>query len=291
MKTRLIKISYLIFLVATVLVSCSDDELSSEEQFNLDVALIDEYISVNNLQNVKTTPSGLRYISNSIGNGEFHAQGEYAVVHYEGKRTDGTIFDTSLDGDPFTFQVATGSVIAGFDEGVRNINIEASGTIIIPSYLGYGSGGSGSIKANEVLVFDIEVLSEMQILLLDLEKMDEYLSTSSLSNILDTQSGILYEITTAGAGDNVKTGDEVSINYKGYLLNGVVFDQNTTGTFDYTVGTDGLIEGWVEAVSLLNKGAKGTFVIPSTLCYGRTGFNTIPPNTVLIFDIEIIDIK
>ena len=131
----------------------------------------------------------------------------------------------------------------------------------------------------------------MQILLLDLEKMDEYLSTSSLSNILDTQSGILYEITTAGAGDNVKTGDDVSINYKGYLLNGVVFDQNTTGTFDYTVGTDGLIEGWVEAVSLLNKGAKGTFVIPSTLCYGRTGFNTIPPNTVLIFDIEIIDIK
>ena len=291
MRMSLMKKCILLFSIISVFWSCSgDSELSLEEQLSVDVAKIDAYISANNLTNVQVSGSGLRYISTSVGNGELHEPGDIAVIHYEGKLLDGSTFDSSLDRDPFVFQVGVGSVIAGFDEGVRNINIEGSGIILIPSYLGYGSGGSGSIGANEVLIFDIQVLSDAQINDLDFAKMDEYVSASSLEDLEETDSGIIYKITTAGQGDNAKDGDEVAISYKGYLLDGTVFDQSTS-TFDYTVGTDGLIAGWNESVYLLNEGAKGTFIIPSTLAYGRSGANAIPPNTVLIFDIELVEIK
>lgn len=292
MKISLVKKYILLVSAAAFLGACSgDSEPSFEEQLNIDVAKIDAYIAVNNLTNVEVTSLGLRYISTSSGNGDFHEPGEFAVIHYEGRLLDGSIFDSSLDRDPFAFQVGTGSVIAGFDEGVLNINIEGSGTIIIPSHLGYGSAGSGSIGANEVLIFDIEVLSDAQITDLDFAKMDEYLSTTSLEDVEETESGIIYKITAVGQGDNAKDGDEVAISYKGYLLDGTVFDESTTGTFDYTIGTDGLIAGWDESVYLLNEGAKGTFIMPSPLGYGRSGFNSIPPNTVLIFDIELVEIK
>ena len=292
MKISLVKKYILLASVTALLGSCSgDSELSIEEQLNIDVAKIDAYIAANNLNNVQISGTGLRYISTSGGNGALHEPGDFAVIHYEGKLLDGSIFDSSLDRDPFAFQVGTGSVIAGFDEGVININIEGSGIVLIPSYLGYGSGGSGSIGANEVLVFDIQVLSDAQIIDLEFAKMDEYISTTSLEDVEETESGIIYKITTAGQGDNAKDGDEVAISYKGYLLDGTVFDESGTVTFDYAVGTDGLIDGWDESVYLLNEGAKGTFIMPSPLGYGRSGFNTIPPNTVLIFDIELVEIK
>lgn len=292
MKISLVKKYILLASVTAILGSCSgDSELSLEEQLNIDVAKIDAYIAANNLNNVQISGTGLRYVSNSVGNGALHEPGDFAVIHYEGKLLDGTIFDSSLHRAPFSFQVGTGSVIAGFDEGVISINIEGSGIVLIPSYLGYGSGGSGSIGVNEVLIFDIQVLSDTQIIDLELAKIDEYVSTSSLENVEETESNIIYKITTTGKGDNAKDGDEVAISYKGYLLDGTVFDQSTTTTLDYTVGRDGLIDGWNESVYLLNEGAKGTFIIPSPLGYGRSGFNTIPPNTVLIFDIELVEIK
>jgi FKBP-type peptidyl-prolyl cis-trans isomerase FkpA len=292
MRISLVKRYILLVSVTVVLGSCSgDSELSIEEQLSIDVALIDAYIAANNLSNVQISGSGLRYVSTSGGNGELHEPGDFAVIHYEGKLLDGSIFDSSLDRDPFAFQVGTGSVIPGFDEGVRNINIEGSGIVLIPSYLGYGSRGSGSIGANKVLIFDIQVLSESQITDLDFAKMDEYISTTSLEDVEVTASGINYKITTAGQGDNAKDGDEVAISYKGYLIDGTVFDESTTGTFDYTVGLDGLIDGWKESVYLLNEGAKGTFIMPSALGYGRSGNNVIPPNTVLIFDLELVEIK
>lgn len=292
MKISLIKKYILLFSVTAILGSCSgDSELTLEEQLSIDVAKIDAYIAANNLVNVQVSSTGLRYVSNSSGNGQLHEPGEFAVIHYEGKLLDGSIFDSSLDRDPFAFQVGVGAVIAGFDEGVRNINIEGSGIVLIPSYLGYGNGGSGSIGANEVLIFEIQVLSDGQIIDLDFAKMDEYLSTSTLEDVEETASGIIYKITAEGQGDNAKDDDEVAISYKGYLLDGTVFDESASGTFDYTVGADGLIDGWNESVYLLNEGAKGTFIIPSPLGYGRSGFNAIPPNTVLIFDIELVEIK
>lgn len=279
--------------VAVMLWSCGGDpELSAEEQFAIDNEKIDAYIAANNLQNVQTTNSGLRYAITEEGSGNFPVIQELVVVHYKGNLLNGSTFDSSYDrGAPFTYTFGVGQVIPGFDQGVQNISEEAKGIIIIPSYLAYGAAGSGSIGANEVLVFEIEVLSDAQILEIDLEKIDEFISSNSLTDVVETNSGLNYVITKEGTGDNAKEGDDISLKYKGYLLDGTVFDETTSGTYEYTIGQVGLIDGWEEAVFLLNEGAKGTFMLPSGLGYGKSGNQTIAPNEVLIFDIELVSIN
>ena len=94
------------------------------------------------------------------GSGAEAANGRSVSVHYTGKLTDGTKFDSSLDrGTPFTFTLGQGSVIKGWDQGVLGMMVGEKRTLTIPSELGYGSAGAGaSIPPNATLIFDIELL-------------------------------------------------------------------------------------------------------------------------------------
>ncbi|MDC0636233.1 FKBP-type peptidyl-prolyl cis-trans isomerase [Amylibacter sp.] len=94
------------------------------------------------------------------GSGTEAANGMSVSVHYTGKLTDGTKFDSSLDrGTPFTFTLGQGSVIKGWDQGVLGMMVGEKRTLTIPSELGYGRAGAGaSIPPNATLIFDIELL-------------------------------------------------------------------------------------------------------------------------------------
>ena len=94
------------------------------------------------------------------GSGAEAANGMSVAVHYTGKLTDGTKFDSSLDrGTPFSFTLGQGRVIKGWDQGVLGMKVGEKRTLTIPSELGYGSAGAGaSIPPNATLIFDIELL-------------------------------------------------------------------------------------------------------------------------------------
>lgn len=100
------------------------------------------------------------------GAGEPIAKGQVAVVHYTGWLYDpaapdhkGMKFDSSRDrGQPFRFPVGAGRVIDGWDQGVLGMKIGGQRTLVIPSQLGYGEGGSGPIPPNATLLFDVELL-------------------------------------------------------------------------------------------------------------------------------------
>jgi FKBP-type peptidyl-prolyl cis-trans isomerase FkpA len=112
------------------------------------------------------------------------------------------------------------------------------------------------------------------------------------NNISATEhpSGIFYTITTEGTGNNPTLNNTVTVKYKGFLLNGNVFDQ-TSGSQTATFPLQNLITGWQIGIPLLKKGGKGTFWIPSSLGYGNVGLQGIPPNSVLVFDIELVDFQ
>jgi FKBP-type peptidyl-prolyl cis-trans isomerase FkpA len=103
-------------------------------------------------------------------------------------------------------------------------------------------------------------------------------------------SGLYYIISSVGSGASPNTTSTVEVKYKGSLINGTIFDQ-TAADKTFTYALSGLIEGWQIGIPLMRKGGKATFFIPSTLGYGASDLGIIPPNSVLIFDIELIDFK
>lgn len=106
-----------------------------------------------------TTDSGLRYRIFKEGTGPKPEKGDKVKVHYTGKLTDGTVFDSSKGRGPFEFKVGTGQVISGWDEGVIDMQVGEVRELVIPPNLGYGSRGAGNlIPPDSTLVFEVELL-------------------------------------------------------------------------------------------------------------------------------------
>lgn len=110
--------------------------------------------------NLTTTDSGLQYKDVTVGSGAEAQAGNTVSVHYTGWLTDGTKFDSSLDrGQPFSFSLGSGGVIAGWDEGVAGMKIGGKRILVIPADLGYGASGAGGvIPPNATLIFEVELL-------------------------------------------------------------------------------------------------------------------------------------
>ena len=114
---------------------------------------------------MNTTPSGLQFIDNVVGDGPEAAAGQHVTVHYTGwlynNGEQGAKFDSSRDrNDPFDFPLGAGMVIKGWDEGVAGMKVGGARTLIIPPELGYGARGAGGvIPPNATLKFDVELLA------------------------------------------------------------------------------------------------------------------------------------
>jgi FKBP-type peptidyl-prolyl cis-trans isomerase FklB len=106
-------------------------------------------------------------------------------------------------------------------------------------------------------------------------------------------SGLQYEVITAGNGDKPKASDKVTTHYHGTLINGNVFDSSVQRGEPATFPVNGVIKGWVEALQLMQVGSKWRIYVPSELAYGANPHpgGPIEPHATLIFDIELISIN
>jgi FKBP-type peptidyl-prolyl cis-trans isomerase len=111
--------------------------------------------------------------------------------------------------------------------------------------------------------------------------------------VVTTPSGLQYLVMAEGSGEKAKDGDIVSVHYTGTLLNGMKFDSSIDRNQPLSVelGTGKLIPGWVEMLRLMKKGDKVKVWIPSELGYGENGNSAIPGGSLLIFDMELLDIQ
>jgi len=109
-------------------------------------------------------------------------------------------------------------------------------------------------------------------------------------NNLDAQksnSGLYYVILKEGSGKQPNSNSDVTVNYKGYFTNDKVFDQNNNISFNLQQ----VITGWTEGITYFKEGGEGILLIPSKLGYGSKDRNGIPGGSVLIFDIELLEVK
>lgn len=112
-----------------------------------------------------------------------------------------------------------------------------------------------------------------------------------------TPSGLQYVVIREGAGTKPTTSSTVSTHYRGTLIDGTLFDSSykgeapTAADQPVSFGVTQVIKGWTEALQLMNVGAKYRLFIPSELAYGANGPGEIGPNSVLIFDIELVNVE
>lgn len=109
--------------------------------------------------------------------------------------------------------------------------------------------------------------------------------------VITTESGLQYKVITMGEGEKPKLDDKVTVHYKGSLLNGQEFDSSYKRNAPATFPVKGVIPGWIEVLQLMSAGTRVEAYIPPKLGYGPNGAGAnIPPNSLLVFEIELISI-
>jgi FKBP-type peptidyl-prolyl cis-trans isomerase FklB len=162
---------------------------------------------------------------------------------------------------------------------MRTIKINAAAAILFgaAALVGYGAPALAQSK----ITYDLSPESNKKFLA----------DNAAKKGVVKLPSGLQYRVIKSGHGKSPKSaGDMVTVTYKGWLINGNVFDQTQPGqTAKFPAG--GLIPGWVQALSLMKEGDEWELVIPSELGYGAMGADgAIPPNETLVFDMQLISV-
>ncbi len=270
----------------------------------------------------QATPEGLYYRVESPGVGANPQPGDYVQVRYVGRLLDGRVFDQSQADEPLVFQLGRRQVIRGWEIGIPLLQKGAKAQLFLPANLAYGQRGAGKvIPPNTPLIFDIELVDIM-----DLDAYDRYMEEQEaieqrrfeqvmaeqfehdqelLRNYISekklkakqTPSGLYYAITKKGKGkQNAQVGDQIEVEYEGFLLNGDSFDNSgVDDPYRFTLGKGKVIKGWDEGLQHFKKGSEGWLLIPSKLAYGPRSIEEenvyVPAHSILIFKIKVRDVQ
>lgn len=121
---------------------------------------------------------------------------------------------------------------------------------------------------------------------------NEYLAKNKAKpGVTVTASGLQYEVLKSGAGPKPKPTDTVKVHYQGALIDGTIFDSSIQRNEPVEFEVTGVIPGWTEALQLMSVGDKWKLTIPPAIGYGVQGKGQIPPNSVLVFEVELLAIK
>lgn len=193
------------------------------------------------------------------------------------------------------------SYIIGYNLGsnLKRQEIPVTGDLIVKGLRDGLGGAAGLLTEEEIQAvmteFQQKMMAQQQAKMSaagekNKKEADAFLAANKgKQGVITTASGLQYQVLQEGTGPNPKPTDQVTVHYKGTLLDGKTFDssydRNEPATF--TVGQ--VIPGWVEALQLMKVGSKAKLFIPPALAYGESGAGQdIPPNALLIFEVELI---
>jgi FKBP-type peptidyl-prolyl cis-trans isomerase len=284
----------------------NEDEIRAEEQ-----RLLKQYIEVNNIT-VNPTTSGLYYIELLAGSGLYPKSTDWVEISYTAKllSTEKVVMtsDSSVAQENEIFnefamygpnRVLMSKIsIGGLYEGLGKMKEGGKAQLIFPSSLGYGNIPFGAIPAYSSLIFDVElhnVISDID--QYERAKMNAYLIDNNIHLSDSTSTGLYYHEILSGEGENPGVGDVVEIAYKGYFLDGKVFDQTESDNYIFYVGYNQVISGMEEGIKLMKEGGKAKFVVPYYLAYGEEGYTStyygtlVWPYTTLVFEVELVGLN
>jgi FKBP-type peptidyl-prolyl cis-trans isomerase FkpA len=278
----------------------------------------------------KETPGGVKYTVLKQGDGEELPAGQFMVMNLSLRDAkDSVWFNTKETGYPAVIPVPDESMVK--DDGEYGVfKILTKGDCVTfkltaqtvftktrrrPVPKGVEPSSNFTFVTNLIDIWNQEQVQEFQKkIMVESQFKQMAIDSALIANHLkekgleakSTPSGLRYILQKAGKGELVPSGKTAYVHYAGYTLNGKIFDTSLASVakandfdnrglnspYPVVVNTQSVIAGWDEILQLMNKGTKVTVYIPSHLGYGQQGNGpSIPPNTVLMFDMEVVDIK
>ncbi len=235
---------------------------------------------------LKELGGGLKYRDLKEGQGAACVPGSKVKVHYTGWLTDGTVFDSSKErGQPIEFSL--NGVIQGWSMGIPEMKPGGIRKLVIPPDLAYGNQKQAKIPPGSTLIFEVELLEFTPPK--DLSKMsDGTLPGADDPGLKDIGEGLKMRDLKEGSGDPVQPGAHVTVNYTGWLTNGQVFDSSHKKGQPANFSLNGVVKGWTMGIPGMKPGGIRKLVIPPALGYGSQDKGDIPPNSTLIFEVELV---
>jgi len=269
-------------LLLPLLVSCMKDA-DFTDYGPIDEKIISDYLEQKDIEAVRHE-SGLYYkiVNPGIGKpiGLDAKQDEDVTFSYKAYLTNGKVF-TDTKGENITSNLW--GFLPGLQIGLPKINRQGEIHLYIPSGLAYGASSPGGIPANSVVILEVKVDRDQADI--DEDIIAAYLEEQNITDAIRDESGLYYRIIKEGEGENVSENAIINVSYIGKLLDGTVFDEGTLNNTPLV----GLIEAWKVGIPNLKKGSQAIFYCPSQLGYGSQESDKIPANSILIFDVNIID--
>ena len=281
----------------------------------------------------KKTPNGFDYTVIRTGDGILPKSGEVLVFDYIMKDSKDSLWldtkesgmpmglpigdSTSIDQEPGMIQVfrllSKGDSVS-FNISVTKFFTEVSGGFVPPGIdttrtLNFYVSVTGVMDMAAYQTLQMEMMEKQSVAQLEKDgaEIDAYLKDNGIE-AEKTEAGVRYVITQEGEGENATSGQTVSVNYSGYLLDGTYFDSSVKEVaqekglynearepyqpYDVTIDQTSVIRGWHDALKVMKKGSKATVYIPSSLAYGpQRRSEEIKENAILVFDLEVVDLK
>jgi FKBP-type peptidyl-prolyl cis-trans isomerase FkpA len=263
----------------------------------------------------KKLKSGIYYKLVTKGNNTYKPiPGDYVLMNDRVYLNDSMVFDSYIlnDNQPVPATIIKPMFNGDIMEGIMQLSKGDSAVFLIPADSVYRNGYYPEYaKPCDMVKYQIQLIDvkskadykrEQDSLQLAMSKVDSILIANYIKRegIKDAQylpNGLVIANIQKGEGANASSGSMVSVNYTGRLLNGTTFDSNVLPQYNHVepflfqLDRGKVIKGWDQAILQLNKASKAKLLIPSGLAYGTRGNGQIPPNTVLIFDVELVNIQ
>lgn len=315
------KTGVFLLLLALVIQACmKEDDPNAElnERLERQDVQINQYLQENNITAEKDEnfPIYLEPIEENV-DGRAIEKGDVAVVDYKITQLDGTLIGESGDDSVrVRFDGNASYVPVSFYLGLSHMREGEKYRFYVPFRYAYGDYALADVVPQySIIILEMEVKdvlkNETEIKIADIAAIERVISARGEEADTLRPSGVRKVLLEEGDGDEVIADDAVSLFYTGRLLNGEVFDSNTSGTpFSFTLGKDAVIPGFEEAVKTMRVGEKAKFYIPSGEAYEGGGWFvfpeavradfkknpeyrrqvTIPPHSVLEFELELTKI-
>jgi FKBP-type peptidyl-prolyl cis-trans isomerase len=284
------KSKFALFLLPVIFLACSksfiENDLEKYQKEN--IAEIKAHLVSNNLNDFSEDANTGIFWKLIQENPEGEEANGLNRVHVEWKlSTLGGLELSSIAAEDSLFYEYNYPVFDGFIIALNTLKEGEKGVFYIPSIYAFRDTPPSNLTGLgkwEPVRLELEVIKMYS----EIELMDWFIARNNLREPEITDIGVRVIRTTDDRPEtkDIESGDDINLKYKGYFISKEknVFDE---GSFDYVVGSGGLIAGFENALTKMRVGEKVTILIPSEHAYGSQGSSAIPPNTPIAFDLEI----